>query len=57
MPKGGFGNLIALPLQGESCKGGNSVFVDEHFQPYDDQWAFLSSVRKTKDDQIQSIFK
>jgi transposase-like protein len=55
MPKGGFGNLIALPLQGESRKGGNSVFVDEHFQPYDDQWAFLSSVRKIKDDQIQSI--
>lgn len=38
MPKGGLGNLIALPLQGESRKAGNSVFVDEYFQSYDDPW-------------------
>ena len=42
MPKGGFGNLIALPLQRAVRKNGNSVFVDEHFQPYRDQWGFLA---------------
>ena len=45
MPKGGFGNLIALPLQKKSRQKGCSVFVDEQFQPYNDQWAFLSSIR------------
>lgn len=34
MPKGGFGNLIALPFQGESSKSGNTVFVDKYFKQY-----------------------
>ncbi|MEI7773685.1 MAG: DEAD/DEAH box helicase family protein, partial [Verrucomicrobiota bacterium] len=42
MPKGGFGNLIALPLQAEPRKEGNSVFVDECFNAYPDQWEYLS---------------
>ncbi len=46
MPKGGFGNLIALPLQKASRDQGNSVFLDEQFEPYADQWAFLSSIRR-----------
>jgi hypothetical protein len=46
MPAGGFGNLIALPLQNAARRNGNSVFVDDDFQPYDDQWAFLASVRR-----------
>ena len=46
LPNGGFGNLIALPLQGQARKKGNSLFVDESFQPHPDQWAYLSSVRK-----------
>ncbi|MDR0895808.1 MAG: DEAD/DEAH box helicase family protein, partial [Prevotellaceae bacterium] len=46
MPKGGFGNLIALPLQGGARIHGNSEFVDEAFQSYPDQWAYLSSIRK-----------
>lgn len=41
MPKGGFGNLIALPLQMEAGQLGNSLFVDEHFRAYPDQWLFL----------------
>ncbi len=45
MPKGGFGNLIALPLQKRPRESGHSVFVDEHLQPYSDQWAFLASIR------------
>ncbi|MEF9645011.1 DEAD/DEAH box helicase family protein [Escherichia coli] len=44
MPKGGFGNLIALPLQKRPRASGGSVFVDINFQPYSDQWAFLASV-------------
>ena len=46
MPDGGFGNLIALPLQGRVRAEGRSVFVDENFIPYEDQWAFLSRMRK-----------
>ena len=37
LPNGGFGNLIALPFQGQAQKKGNSLFVDEHFVPYEDQ--------------------
>jgi len=44
MPKGGFGNLIALPLQAVPRKASNSVFVDTNFQPYPDQWAFLAAL-------------
>lgn len=44
MPIGGFGNLIALPLQNTARKVGNSVFVDAEMRPYDDQWAYLSSL-------------
>lgn len=46
MPLGGFGNLIALPLQGRARKAGNSVFVDDELMPYDDQWAFLSTLAR-----------
>ena len=45
MPKGGFGNLIALPLQKQPRESGRSVFVDEQLQPHSDQWAFLASIR------------
>jgi hypothetical protein len=44
MPKGGFGNLIALPLQKAPRESGGSVFVDRDLQPYDDQWAFLAGL-------------
>src|SRR5207302_2868549 len=46
LPKGGFGNLIALPLQAVPRKAGNSVFIDSNFQPYPDQWAFLSTLER-----------
>jgi superfamily II DNA or RNA helicase/very-short-patch-repair endonuclease len=55
MPKGGFGNLIALPLQKKPRAAGNSVFLDEHFQPYKDQWAFLTSVRKITRAQAETL--
>jgi len=46
LPKGGFGNLIALPLQKEARMAGNSVFLDEDFEPYPDQWTYLGSLAK-----------
>lgn len=46
LPKGGFRNLIALPLQKHPRERGHSVFVDEHWLPYPDQWAFLSVLGK-----------
>lgn len=45
MPKGGFGNLIALPLQKRARARGGSVFVDETLEPYPDQWALLASIQ------------
>lgn len=45
MPKGGFGNLIALPLQKWPRENGFSVFVDADLRPYADQWAFLASIQ------------
>jgi superfamily II DNA or RNA helicase/very-short-patch-repair endonuclease len=44
LPKGGFGNLIALPLQKAARENGNSLFVDESLVPYADQWAFLNGI-------------
>jgi hypothetical protein len=46
MPSGGFGNLIALPLQHGPRLAGNSVFLDADFDPHTDQWAFLSTLRR-----------
>jgi len=46
MPKGGFGNLIALPLQRHARDAGNSVFVDSALRAWPDQWAFLASVKR-----------
>ena len=44
LPDGGFGNLIALPLQGGPRESGNSLFIDDEFEPHADQWAFLASI-------------
>ena len=55
VPEGGFGNLVALPLQGQARKHLNSVFVDDGFLAFKDQWAFLNSVKKVREDQVDSI--
>ena len=57
LPNGGFGNLIALPLQGQARKKGNSLFVDEAFQPYPDQWAYLSTMRKLDVEDVEALIK
>jgi superfamily II DNA or RNA helicase len=46
LPRGGFGNLIALPLQREGRQLGNTEFLDEALEPHRDQWSFLASVPK-----------
>lgn len=55
MPKGGLGNLIALPLQKEARLAGNSVFVDRNFEPYPDQWAFLGTIQKLSEDGVLAL--
>ena len=55
MPAGGFGNLIALPLQSDPRQKGNSVFVDDELRPYDDQWAFLSSHRRMSRAEVTTL--
>ena len=55
LPQGGFGNLIALPLQKRPRLNGNSVFVNERFEPYEDQWRFLSSIRRMNRSEIEAI--
>jgi hypothetical protein len=57
LPKGGFGNLIALPLQKEPREQGNSLFLDEQFKPYPDPWAFLSRVEKIARREAETIVR
>ena len=55
MPKGGFGNLIALPLQKSARENNNSLFIDENFEAVKDQWAYLSFVEKLSLQKIESF--
>jgi len=55
LPRGGFGSLIALPLQAKTRGKDNSLFVDEYFSPYSDQWRFLSAVRRMHFAEVQSV--
>lgn len=57
MPKGGFGNLIALPLQGQALKDGNSAFVDINWNAYPDQWEVLSNTQKLSEKFIKNKLK
>jgi superfamily II DNA or RNA helicase len=54
MPAGGFGNLIALPLQSRPRESGNSVFLDANFRPCEDQWAYLSTIRRLSRSELLS---
>lgn len=57
LPEGGLGNLVALPLQGQARRNGNSVFVDENFQSYSDQWAFLLGIQKLSESSVDAIIQ
>ena len=57
MPEGGFGNLIALPLQAAARSKGNSVFLDEELEPFrnEEQWELLAGVTKIRPETVSSI--
>ncbi|MBO5186035.1 MAG: DEAD/DEAH box helicase family protein [Prevotella sp.] len=57
LPNGGLGNLVALPLQGQARRNGNSIFVNETFQPYLDQWAFLLGIQKLSEATVDVILQ
>jgi superfamily II DNA or RNA helicase/very-short-patch-repair endonuclease len=57
LPRGGFGNLIALPLQKAAREQGNSVFVDERLEPHADQWAYLAGVRRMDRSEVERIVR
>lgn len=57
LPDGGLGNLVALPLQGQARRIGNSVFVDENFQPYSNQWTFLLNIQKLSETTVDDILQ
>jgi superfamily II DNA or RNA helicase len=55
LPKGGFGNLIALPLQWAPREKGNSAFLNQEGIPYPDQWLFLSGLQKLSLEKLEAI--
>jgi len=55
LPKGGFGNLIALPLQQRARENNNSVFVDDDFKPFENQWAYLAQIRRLSLSEVENI--
>jgi len=55
MPKGGFGNLIALPLQKKPRENGCSIFVNDALNPYPDQWAFLAAIQPMSPHDIDPV--
>ena len=55
LPTGGFGNLIALPLQRDAREKGNSVFVDGAYAAYSDQWDYLSSIEPFSPSMVESL--
>jgi superfamily II DNA or RNA helicase/very-short-patch-repair endonuclease len=55
LPHGGFGNLIALPLQKAARERGHTVFLDADFAPWSDQWTFLASIRRLDRTRVERI--
>jgi superfamily II DNA or RNA helicase/very-short-patch-repair endonuclease len=54
LPRGGFGNLIALPLQKQARQNDHTVFLDDSLAPHPDQWTFLASVRRIRLAQVEA---
>jgi superfamily II DNA or RNA helicase/very-short-patch-repair endonuclease len=57
LPKGGFGNLIALPLQKQARERGHTEFIDDQLRPWPDQWAFLASVRRLGRAHVEALVR
>jgi len=57
LPRGGFGNLIALPLQKRPRQRGNTVFLDENFCPWVDQWSFLAAIKRISRARVEATVR
>ena len=57
LPKGGFGNLIALPLQKQPRLREIACLLMSEFTPYPDQWAFLSSIKRMTKAQCEALVR
>ena len=57
LPEGKLGNLIAIPLQGQALRKGNSAFVNEYWKPYKDQWSKLLHTRKMSEAEVDAYMK
>jgi hypothetical protein len=57
LPKGGFGNRIALPLQKAARGKNHSLFLDDNLVPYPDQWAYLASIKRIGEEQLDAIIQ
>lgn len=55
--KPGLGNLVALPLQGQALKLGNSAFIDENWNAYPNQWECLKEVKKLSLETVEERIK
>ena len=55
LPEGGFGNLIALPLQREARQAGNSSFVDAELNVIEDQWQYLSQIKRLSRQELNKL--
>jgi hypothetical protein len=57
LPNGGFGNLIALPLQKAAREKSHSLFLDDNMTPYADQWAFIASIKRLDKNKLDCIIQ
>jgi superfamily II DNA or RNA helicase len=57
LPENGFGNLIALPLQGRAGREHNSVFLSDDLEVFDDQWTFLSEIRRVTAEEVEIVLR
>lgn len=57
VPKGGFGNLIALPLQKEARGRGCTVFLDETLEPLPDQWGYLAAMPRIERSFLEELVR
>lgn len=55
LPKGGFGNLIALPLQRQARERGNTEFLNEQLEPHQDRWSYLASLPRIARARLQQL--
>lgn len=56
LTKNGFGNLIALPFQGQAVLKGNTVFIDPAMvKAFPDQWKYLNEVKRYTADELDGI--